>query len=169
MDLEIISKIDQSLEVEDNHEESDKLDNSQEELRKSTVNLVGLLGPLHPGRPANEEPHVKKSMKNKKEKIELICRIDQDELGFQDDDYEDIKALFELFDYDQDGVVSMKEGQAMLRCLGVATDEENMELMVKSVGVDKTHFSLSFNEYLHLVSLKRREEPGHDLLHSAFR
>ena len=28
------------------------------------------------GRPHNEEPHIKKTMKNKKEKIELICRVD---------------------------------------------------------------------------------------------
>ena len=33
-------------------------------------------------------------MKNKKEKIELICRVDQEELGFDEDDYEDLKALF---------------------------------------------------------------------------
>ena len=69
-------------------------ENDQEETKKSTLNLAGLLGPTHPGRPANEEPHVKKTMKNKKEKIELICRVDQEELGFDEDEFEDLKALF---------------------------------------------------------------------------
>ena len=44
-----------------------------------------------------------------------------------------------------------------------------MSDMVKSVGVDKTCYSLSFNEYLTLVSLKRREEPRDNSLLSSFR
>ena len=81
--MEAISNIDTINEIETKSVEDDNDSNtdSQEELKKSTLNLAGLLGPTHPGRPANEEPHVKKFMKNKKEKIELICRIDQDELG----------------------------------------------------------------------------------------
>ena len=63
-------------------------------MKKSTSHLLTLLGPSHPGRPANEEPHVKKTMKGKVENIELICRVDQEELGFQEDEYEDLKALF---------------------------------------------------------------------------
>ena len=74
---------------------SNKEEDVQDELKKSTSHLLShLLGPAHPGRPSNEEPHVKKTMKNKKEKIELICRVDQDQLGFQEDDYDDLKALF---------------------------------------------------------------------------
>ena len=41
-------------------------DGVQDDLKKSTSHLLGLLGPTHPGRPSTEEPHVKKSMKNKK-------------------------------------------------------------------------------------------------------
>ena len=78
--------------VDDDNENNN--DNEQEDVKRSTLNLTGLLGPTHPGRPANEEPHVKKTMKNKKEKIELICRIDQDELGFQEEEFDDLKALF---------------------------------------------------------------------------
>ena len=83
-----------SVENENNAECSDNSNDIQDELKKSVLNITGLLGPTHPGRPNNEEPHVKKTMKNKKEKIELICRIDQDELGFQEDEYDDLKALF---------------------------------------------------------------------------
>ena len=104
----------------------------QDDLKKSNSHLLGLLGPTHPGRPPSEEPHVKKTMKNKKERIELICRVDQDQLGLQEDDYDDLKALFELFDYDQDGVVSMKEGMGMLRCVGFPVDEPNVSQVTSS-------------------------------------
>ena len=82
--------------VDDNDSSDTEIDdeNEQDEIKKSTLNLAGLLGPTHPGRPGNEEPHVKKTMKNKKEKIELICRVDQEELGFDEDEFEDLKALF---------------------------------------------------------------------------
>jgi hypothetical protein len=43
---------------------------------KSTSHIKQL-GPTHPGRPQNEESHVKKTMKGKTEKVELICKIDQ--------------------------------------------------------------------------------------------
>ena len=73
-------------------------DDVQDDLKKSNSHLLGLLGPTHPGRPNSEEPHVKKSMKNKKEKIELICRVDQDQLGFQAwvSVYSNKKSLFFL-------------------------------------------------------------------------
>ena len=83
-----------SVDKENNDASSENENDIQDDLKKSVLNITGLLGPTHPGRPSNEEPHVKKTMKNKKEKIELICRIDQDELGFQEDEYDDLKALF---------------------------------------------------------------------------
>ena len=113
-------------------EEEENNGDVQDELKKSTSHLLGLLGPAHPGRPHTEEPHVKKTMKNKKERIELICRVDQDQLGLQEDDYDDLKALFELFDYDQDGVVSMKEGMGMLSCVGFPVDEPNVSQAASS-------------------------------------
>ena len=39
-------------------------------------------------------------------------------------------ALFQLFDYDQDGVVNKKEGQGMLRCLGFNTEDARMAELV---------------------------------------
>ena len=35
------------------------------------------LGPTHPGRPQDEEPHVKKTIKGKREISEYIVRVDQ--------------------------------------------------------------------------------------------
>ena len=88
----MVDTLNENEDVTDVNGEDD--DDAQDEFKKSTLNLAGLLGPTHPGRPANEEPHVKKTMKNKKEKIELICKVDQDELGFDEDEFDDLKALF---------------------------------------------------------------------------
>ena len=85
-----------SVDKENNDTNSETENDIQDDLKKSVLNITGLLGPTHPGRPSNEEPHVKKTMKNKKEKIELICRIDQDELGFQEDEFDDLKDVFKV-------------------------------------------------------------------------
>ena len=45
------------------------------QLCKSTSG--GKLGPAHPGRPEDEEPHVKKTIKGKKEVAEYIVKVDQ--------------------------------------------------------------------------------------------
>ena len=43
-----------------------------------------------------------------------------------------------------------------------------MKAFVSGVGVDKTGFSLSYNEFLTLIASKRREEPSEGSLLSAF-
>ena len=50
----------------------------------------------HPGRPETEDPHVKKTMKNKREITEYICKVDQDELGILEDEFDDLKDLFKV-------------------------------------------------------------------------
>lgn len=138
-----------------------------EEIRKSIGKIM--LAPLHSGRPSDEEPHVKKTMKGKTEKIELICRINQEELGYLEDEYEDLKALFQMFDFDQDGVVSLKEACGMLRCVGFGHHEEVIRPLVEPVSADTTDASLSFNEFLKLVALKRREAPNENNLLAVFK
>ena len=54
------------------------------------------LGPTHPGRPGDEEPHVKKTMRGKREITEYICKVDQDELGILEDEFDDLKDLFKV-------------------------------------------------------------------------
>merc|ERR1711970_1683871 len=110
----------------------------------------------HPGRPANEEPHVKKTMRGKREKVDLICRVDQDELGIQEDEFDDLKQLFQMFDMDQDGILNLVEAQHTLCCVGFRATATQVKSLVAGVGVDQTHFSLSFNEYLSLVAMHRK-------------
>ena len=73
-------------------------------------------------------------MKNKREITEYICKVDQDELGIMEDEFDDLKDLFkvvtifvltltlrsslQMFDVDQDGILNLMEAQHVLRCLG---------------------------------------------------
>jgi len=124
---------------------------------------------LHSGRPKNEEPHVKKIKKRTYEKIEYILRVDLESLGINEDDFEDLQSLFELFDRDRDGILTIKELQMLLRCLGLKPDLEKAKNMAGQVSVDVTGYSVSFNEYLQLISIKRRAEPDEDTLMEVFR
>ena len=77
---------------------------------------------------------MKKTMKGKKEITEYICKVDQDELGIMEDEFDDLKDLFkvvtifvltltlrsslQMFDVDQDGILNLMEAQHVLGCLG---------------------------------------------------
>ena len=85
------------------------------ELTKSCSNLNDL---LYGGRPKNEEPHVKRTQKKNHEKVEYIVRVDLDELKIDEDEFEELQSLYILFDLDKDGILSFKEYEKLLRCLG---------------------------------------------------
>jgi len=135
------------------------------ELTKSTSNLNDV---VYSGRPKNEEPHVKRTTKKKSEKIEYIVRVDLDELKINEDDFDDLESLFILFDLDKDGILSFKEYEKLLRCLGYRLNEEPAKMLAASVSVDKTNYSVSFNEFLKLFSIQRDGEPDHETLVDVF-
>ena len=131
------------------------------ELTKSISNLNDV---LYGGRPKSEEPHVKRTTKKKSEKIEYIVRVDLDELKINDDEFEDLQSLFVLFDLDKDGILNFKEYEKLLRCLGYRLTEDQARTLAKTVSVDKTNCSISFNEYLTLMSVQQETEPDHEIL-----
>ena len=73
---------------------------------------IFLCGVLHGGRPDDEEPHVKKTLKRFGVKIDLILRVDlvrpihlsvliemtlfQKSLGISEDDFDDLQSLFQV-------------------------------------------------------------------------
>jgi len=128
-----------------------------------------MLEMLHGGRPRNEEPHVKKRMGKHGEKVDLILRVDLEELGISDDEFDDIQSLFQLYDHDKDGILNFKETRKVLRCLGLRVDELQAKALIKKVSADRYGFSVSFNEYLTLISLQRKEEPDEECLLDIFR
>ena len=75
---------------------------------------------------------------------------------------------FQLFDYDKDGILNLKETQRVLRCLGLRTTDDQTRALALLVSADKSGSSLSFNEYLRLVSMQRRAEPDQHSLTDVF-
>ena len=72
----------------------------------------------HSGRPKDEEPHIKRSVKKKKENIEYIVRVNLKELGIDETSFDELQELFRMFDNDKDGVLSLKEFEKILSVLG---------------------------------------------------
>jgi len=144
-------------------------ENAEEKVEKSPSNLAEV---LHGGRPKDEEPHVKKSGKKKKEgeedAVEYIVRVDLESLGINEDEFDDLQSLFQLFDRDKDGILTIKETQMLLRCLGLKPTLDQAKAMVSMVTPDITGFSISFNEYLRLISIQRRADPDEETLLEVF-
>jgi len=135
------------------------------ELARSSSNLLEV---LHGGRPRDEDPHVKKSARRKKD-IDYILKVDLDEIGISEDEFDDLQSLFQLFDHDRDGILNLRETKKLLRCLGLRTNEEQTRDMVALVSCDTTASSISFSEYLRLVSIQRRSQPDTDSLLDVFK
>lgn len=135
------------------------------ELTKSSSNLNDV---VYSGRPKNEEPHVKRTTKKKSEKIEYIVRVDLDELKINDDDFDDLQSLYCLFDLDKDGILNFKEYEKLLRCLGYRLTGEQARMLAQTASVDKTNCSVSFNEFLKLMSMQKESEPDHETLVDVF-
>lgn len=135
------------------------------DLSKSTSNLQDV---VYGGRPRGEEPHVKRTTKKKQENIEYIVRVDLDELKINDDDFEDLQSLYKLFDLDKDGILNFKEYEKLLRCLGYRLTDQQAQELAGSVSVDKTNYSVSFNEFLKLMSQQQETEPDEETLVDIF-
>jgi len=126
---------------------------------------------LHKGRPKDEEPHVKR-VPTKKENdsgIEYIVRVDLEELAILEDEFEELQTLFGLFDRDKDGVLSLKEFHGIARRLGLHLNFEQATEIAGTVSADVTGFSVSFNEYLKLVSNERKSDPDECALMNMFK
>ena len=71
---------------------------------------LDLLGEsLHKGRPKDEEPHVKRavSKKGNDSGIEYIVRIDLEELGILEDEFEELQTLFQVrYFFDQEMIIT---------------------------------------------------------------
>jgi len=119
----------------------------------------------HPGRPKDEDPHVKCTTKNKKEVIEYIVPDDLlEELGIDEMTYDELKALFELFDLDRDGVLCYAEFEKVLRALGRSPFPENARRLACQYGVDQTECSVSFVEFLKLNGRTNAPSPTEIML-----
>ena len=90
-----------------------------------------------------------------------------------------------MYDHDKDGILNIRETQKVLKCLGLRLSEEQVESLkfydrmgdilfqalslASKVSSDHHGYSVSFNEYLQLVSFQRRKEPDQQDLMQVFR
>jgi len=74
-----------------------------------------------------------------------------------------------MFDRDKDGVLSVRELQLVLRCLGLRPSLEQVSELAATVSCDSVGCSVSFNEYLDLISRHRRAEPDQETLLAMFK
>merc|ERR1712227_628391 len=139
-------------------------------LWKYKMETTALLNEVaHPGRPRDEEPHIKRSVKKKKELIEYIVRVNLKDLGIDETKFDELQELFKMFDNDKDGILSLKEFEKILSVLGRSATEDNAKKIASGISVDKTEFSVSFNEYLSLMgSQNKMQEPSVDALLECF-
>jgi len=135
------------------------------EISKSSSNLQEI---TFSGRPRGEEPHVIRKVKRKVEHVEYIVRVDLDELKIDDDQFDDLQSLYQLYDFDTDGILNFKEFEKLLRCLGYRLTEEAAQTLAATVSVDITNFSVSFNEFLEFMSKEQNQEPDEETMVGMF-
>jgi len=150
---------------EEQVEGSKEEENEREKLGNSTSNLLEV---LHGGRPKDEEPHVKNTARKNSDKVDYIVKVDLEALGINEDEFDDLQSLFQLFDRDKDGILTIKETQMLLRCLGLKPNLEQAKAMAARVSCDMAGFSVSFNEYLRMISIQRRADPDEETLLEIF-
>ena len=52
--------------------------------------------------------------------MEYLVNVDLDQLGLDEDSFEEFKTVFIMFDLDSDGVLALKEFERLISCLGRA-------------------------------------------------
>lgn len=58
-------------------------------MAKDMADTAGLLGEVaHPGRPKEEEPHIKRSVKKKQEVVDYLVRVNLKDLGIDESSFE---------------------------------------------------------------------------------
>merc|ERR1712012_1507910 len=103
----------------------------------SLMETTALLNEVaHPGRPRDEEPHIKRSVKKKKELIEYIVRVNLKDLVIDETNFDELQELFKMFDNDKDGILSLKEFEKILSVLGRSATEDNAKKIAASISAD---------------------------------
>lgn len=102
----------------------------------------------------------KKTVKDKKKassKFELT-----------DEQKQDVKEAFDLFDPDGNGQIATKEIKVAMRALGFEPKKEEMKKLISEVDPDGVG-TLSFDEFLDLMTIKMSERDSKDEVLRAFK
>lgn len=85
-----------------------------------------------------------------------------------DEQKNDIKEAFDLFDTDGTGKIDIKELKVAIRALGFEPKKEEIKKMVADIDKEGTG-KLSFDDFLKLMSLKMTEKDSKEEIMKAFR
>ena len=86
-------------------------------MAKDVAETAGLLGEVaHPGRPKDEEPHIKRSVKKKQEVIDYLVRVNLKELGIDETTFE-VSSVHCLFSVVVCLMLSLRNSKPSSECL----------------------------------------------------
>ncbi|MCO5553057.1 hypothetical protein L7F22_006578 [Adiantum nelumboides] len=84
-----------------------------------------------------------------------------------DEQRQEIREAFDLFDTDGSGTIDARELQVAMRALGFEAGEEEVKQMIEDVDKDKNG-SIDFDEFLHMMTNKMGERDTRGELRKAY-
>jgi len=75
---------------------------------------------------------------------------------------DDLRASFEMFDKDKSGTISHGELKAVMRRFGQNLSDTEIRDMIRSVDIDKNN-EIDFNEFCHLMKSRISHDPDYEL------
>lgn len=110
----------------------------------------------------------KGNKKGRHTQYDLLVTIDILEHGLTEENVEEYKEAFMLFDKDEDGVISFTELGVIMKSLGQRPTENELEALVSAV-IHKDRDQIEFNEFLRLMAKNMAEIDTERNLKEAFR
>ena len=84
------------------------------------------------------------------------------------EEIENLKSVFELFDLDGGGTISIDELKEVMRALGQTTSEEELRIMISEADKDGS-MEIDFYEFVWLMAKKMNEKEEFEELEQVFK
>merc|ERR1719326_540498 len=93
---------------------------------------------------------------------------DQKKKGLTDDQKEEIKQAFQLFDTDDSGSIDGKELTTVLRALGFEPEPGEVEKMISDVD-DDGNGTMEFDDFMRMMEAKIKNQDPDAGMHKAYK
>ena len=100
--------------------------------------------------------------------VPTVGLIMSDSSPLTEDQVAEFKEVFSLFDRDQDGSITSKELETVMRSLGQNPTEHELQDLINDVDSDQDG-SIDFNEFLAMMSKKLKETDFDEEIKEAFK
>merc|ERR1712023_503673 len=88
--------------------------------------------------------------------------------GLTEDQIEEIREAFQLFDADQSGAIDIRELKAAMRALGFEVKKEELKKMISDIDNDGNG-DIDFNEFLGMMTGKMGEKDTREDIEKVFK